>query len=279
MGFLDLLFTIIALTAVGSAAVVYFAGRAAWRGGKRLLGWAREQKLLEGGRQTATQEARDVVVERMDGPDGATPPRPEGVRTQSYTRPAPATEPTAYVRLDVEEGTTPEQIVEVMRAYEGDQVLGERASNVIHTLSSMRRRRQLLEAEIDGTFQRESLSYDKFALPAQAAFDAILRNAALMANRIQAFDAAGYLRLFKSVQRDSLGGEHSGASTRAERLRIYQEMLASIDTIQETNDGLLFELDKLISELGNLHHADSSATSDSILSEIHRLVEEAKYYR
>ena len=281
MGFFDLLFSIIALTAVGSAAVVYFAGRAAWRGGKRLLGWARDQKLLEGERKGATQEAQDVVVERMDGRQGKTPPNPQGTTVQEPPRAQakPTSEQAAYVRLDVEAGTTPKQICEVMRPYESDPVLGERASGVIQTLSSLRRREHMFAAEVEGAFQRGSLSYDKFALPAQAAFESIRRNAALMGNRIQAFDTAGYLRLFKSVQRDALGEEHAGASTRAERLRIYQEMLASIDTIQETNDGLLFELDKLITELGNVSQAGGTAESDSILSEIHRLVEEAKYYR
>ena len=68
-------------------------------------------------------------------------------------------------------------------------------------------------------------------------------------------------------------------STRAERLRLYREMLASLDAIQETNDGLLLELDKLAAELGTLSSAGTSDGSDLIIEEIRRLVDEAKYYR
>lgn len=263
MGFFDFLITLIVLVTVGSVGVTYLAGRTVWRAGKRLSGWMRERKLLESG-QRATQEAQDVVVEPVEAVQDVVDVSPQQVD---------------YVRLDVESGCTPDKVIEVMSAYVSDPVMGERAEAVIQTMRSLKRRRQSLAAELDGTFQHGSLSWEKFAGPINAALDSLMRNSALLGNRIQAFDSTAYVRLFKSVQRDQMGGEHAGYANRAERLRLYQEMLASIDALQETNDALLLELDKLASELGDIQRDGGSAAESATLDEIRRLVDEAKYYR
>ena len=122
----------------------------------------------------------------------------EGTRIDPAARASVSARPSDYVHLDVDKGCTEEDIIRVMRGYVSDGVVGERASAVNLTLEGLRRRKQSLSAELDGTFQRGTISWDKFAAPTYAALDAILRNAALQANRIQTFDTAGYLRLFKS---------------------------------------------------------------------------------
>ena len=297
MGIFEFLLSLILLGTVGSAVVTYLAGRAAWRGGKRLLGWARKQHLLGDGRPADPQEAQDVVVEytteddepapRKTGLDAA-PRAGDGIKPSAATRIDPAarnsyasvsSRSADYVHLDVDAGSTEDDIARVMRSYVDDPVLGERAVSVIQTLESLRRRKQSLSAELDATFQRGSLSWERFAAPIQAGFDALLRNAALLANRIQAFDTAGYVRLFKSVQRDATGGLHTGADKRSQRLQLYQDMLLSLDNLQETNDGLLFELEKLAGELADVQRSEDASDESATLDEIRRLVDEAKYYR
>ena len=265
LGFFGFLFALIVFSTSVSLGLTFLAGRAAWRGGKRLLGWAREQhKSLPGTPQDPSREAQDVVVEPVDSVP------------INY---APANEKVEYVHFDADEGLSAKQIIEVLRHYTDDAVLGDRATAAIQTLRSAERRRKSIAAELDDAFQHGSISWQRFASPAQAALDSILRNSALLANRIQAFDTESYIRTFRAVQRDGGMGEHTGTQKRVERLRLYKEMLEGLDAIQETNEGLLLELDKLAAELSSISASGQSDKGDSILEEIRRLVEEAKYYR
>ncbi|MBP3892475.1 MAG: hypothetical protein J6D34_00360 [Atopobiaceae bacterium] len=264
LGFFGFLFSLIVFSTVVSLGLTFFAGRMAWRGGKRLLGWVRDRKLLPGTPQDPSREAQDVVVE----PVASVP--------VDYT---PASESFEYVHFDADAGVSAKEIIKVLNHYTDDAVLGDRAAAAIQTLRSAERRRKSISAELDDAFQHGSISWQRFASPAQAALDSILRNSALLANRIQAFDTESYVRTFRSVQRDGGMGEHMGSQKRVERLALYQEMLDGLDAIQETNEGLLLELDKLAAELSSISASGQSDKGDSILEEIRRLVEEAKYYR
>ena len=247
-----------------------FGARWAVRTGRRLLGWARERNLLPGETtpkvpQDPSRPARDVVVEPVE-----------------QTQAAPVSQPQprkGYVRLDPDNGTTFADVAKVMRDYVNNPVLGGYAQGVIDTLDSADLRHQSLFVELEGTFQPGSISYDKFAGPANAGFDSILRNSAYLANRIQSFDTAGYLRLKESLERDVQNGTSGGTGARAERWKLYCEMIDSFDRLQETNESLLLELEKLSGELATLSASDPTDQSDYIIEEIRRLVEEAKYYR
>lgn len=262
MGFFEFLFGLIVFSTLLSLSLTFLLGRAAWRGGRRLLDWARERKALPGVPQNPSTEAQDVVVEREDG-----------LRRQSRPRHAD------YVRLSVDLGTTATDVAKVMRGYVGDPAMGPYAQAVIDTLDSAALRRESLFAELDGTFQRGTISWDKFAMPSHAALDAILRNSALLANRIQSFDTASYLRLKEGMGTSWRRGTSDDGETRAERWDVFKETLASLDTVQETNEGLLLELDKLATELSTIGGSETNGRGDSIIGEIRRLVEEAKYYR
>ena len=263
VGIFDFIFSLIVMMMLGSLGVTLVAGHLAWKGGKRLLGWIRDQKRLPGTTQNASREAQDVVVEPVED------------------QPAPkqAAKHRDYVRLDVDRGSTPADITRVMRDYTSDPVVGEHAQGVIDTLESVELRRQSIFAEIDGTFQHGSISWDKFAAPAQAGIASILRNSALLANRIQSFDTSRYLRLKREEDRVGSRASDEVNASHADRLKHFEETLASLDAIQETNDNLLMELDKLTVELSSISGSETSSKSDYIIEEIHRLVEEAKYYR
>lgn len=282
MGFLWVLLGIIVVGNLGVVGGLFLLSRHAVRAGRRLIGNARRRLELDGESQAPSREAEDVTVETMN----------EQPRTSSGKRPkapagasAPASGASAsanhhgYTRLDVDAGATAETISAVMRNYVNDPVLGRRARGVIETLESADHRRESLFAELDGTFQRGTISWDKFAGPAYAALDSVLRNSALLANRIQAFDSAGYLRLREDLAAEAEDGEAHHSETRQRRLQLYREMLESLDTLQDTNEGLLLELDKLVTELSTINGPGQGEKSDQIIDEIRRLVDEAKYYR
>lgn len=274
MGFYEFLLAFIVFTTAVSVGITYFTGRAVYRGAKRLAGHVRERLQLPGQVQTASQEAQDVVVEPVDD----VPPRPAGVKN-SRQQADDAASRGEYVHLNVDAGTTSKDIVKVMQRYVDDPVVGSYARAVIDTLRSRELRRQSITAELEGTFQRNTISWDKFAVPTQAALDAILRNSALQANRIQSFDTASYLRLKNTMGTEWRTSDDLHNKTREERWRLYKEMLASLDTVQETSEELLLELDKLAAELSTLSVPGVNDQSDHIIDEIRRLVNEAKYYR
>lgn len=298
---------------VMAGVIAVILGKRLFRSGRKLLERMRENRELPGRRVSDPREAQDVTVEpipdeQMSSKKGR-PQAPEGVgyssqprQTQNQgaqqtwqtsqqvwevpqprtpgARPSTSTETRDYIRLDVDNGADEAAICEVMRAYTSDDLLGARARAVIDTLGSAQRRRKILFAELDGTFHEGTLSWDKFAGPAYAAYDAILRNSALLANRIQAFDTAGYRRLEDTMRTGGKNGVNTSVSeTRERRWKLYQEMLASLDALQETNESLLLELDALTAEVSSITSTSTGDRGDQIIEEIHRLVEEAKYYR
>lgn len=270
MGILEFIFGLIVFSVVVGLSISVVATRALIKGGRRLVAAVRERRELPGESQRPSRPAQDVTVEEVE--DVVVRPRASRARQADY------------VHLDVDRGATASQVVAIMQQYENDSLMGARATNVIETLESAERRRKSLLAQLDGTFQRNTISWDRFATPAQAALDTILRNSAHLANRIQSFDTPSYQRLERDMAKRSETQSSSTVQdvhsrTRFERLRLYREMLESLDAIQETNDGLLLELDKLSAELGTLSSAGTSDASDFIIEEIRRLCDEAKYYR
>ena len=271
LGIFEFIFGLIVFSTVVSLGLTYVAGRAAWRGGKRLLGWARDQKLLPGTQQNPSREAEDVVVEPVT--ERATrSERPEEHHLRKTQQ------RTGYTRLVIDDTLTADQVIRVMRRLQSDQVLGRRARSVIDTLDSADLRLESLLAELDEAFQRGSISWEKFATPSYGAYDAILRNSALLANRMQSFDTAAYLRLKDTMGSEWRNGdEHTQA--REERWKLFKQTLDSFDEIIETNENLLLELDKLAGEVSSISASGADVADDAALEEIRRLIEEAKYYR
>jgi hypothetical protein len=286
-----------------------------WHQGKRLLGWAKRRLLLGRGssddpddndedkgrpRRPDVMEAQDVVVEdfgdERDDKRGRTKESdraasdddwpyeeddPVRVRreTGGHASVRKTRQRAAYERLDADSGATAQDCVRVTKSYASDPVLGPRVEALVSTLESADLRRQTLLAEIDAAFAPRTMSWDKFSAPVHDALDAILRNSCLLSNRIQAFDTAGYRRVFRSVQSDGGVQDASQGSKASERLRLYQEALTSMDAVQQTNDDLLLELDKLAAELDEITGSGHESHGDAILREIERLVREAAYYR
>jgi hypothetical protein len=277
--------------------------RAAWKGGRQLAGWVR-QKLLTEAQDTdepvvssrparpGAREADDVVVDVVPEPveEGSDQPRPSNIPeevsspTRSsgegvHTRVRKTSQRAAYERLDAGAGATAADCARVTKPYRTDPVLGPRVEALTDTLESMELRRQTLQAELDAAFAPGTMSWDKFAVPARQATDAILRNACLLSNRIQAFDSAGYTRAFRRMQAAGAALGDGQPSRDAQRLQLFQESLSEMDAMQQTNEDLLLELDRLDREINSLNSSGASREGDQIIAEIERLVKEAAYYR
>lgn len=220
---------------------------------------------LPGGRRRKTMEAPKQ-------------PQPKNIPQQT-SMPNPSQHIRSYVYLDVDGGATPESIVKVMRDYEQERVVGPYAQDVVNTLRMAERRKKSLFSEIDSRFSPKSISWDHFAATANEALDTIVRNCALLANRVQAFDVEDYER---SEQFYRTGGEmHNGKQNPAviKRWELLRETKAQMDEIRAANDGLLLELDKLAAELVYISNNESTDQSARIAEEVSRLAEETKYYK
>ena len=187
-----------------------------------------------------------------------------------------------YEHQDIDAGATSDSIARVLRRYTRATVVGKRAQAGLAALENEKRKSAAFHAVLEKKFQPGSISWDKFAAAASMTHDAVLRNCASLANRVQVFDRAGY-------RKQELGHRSSTWRTRrdesamldpaaAEKQRVLQAGLDEMDALLASNDQLLTELDKLTFELGKLTDADSNSNSEHIVNEIRTLIDETKYY-
>lgn len=277
---------LVGIVATGAAFVA--AGRLAAKGVRRLKGWA-QRKLPHVGASKSI-EAEDVVVEDVENEAPSSrrpgaPVPPAGARSTRAQGPAApranserdeaATRRTSYEYLNVRDGDSAEDVDRVLKGLLNDPVVGSLADAARSTLTSSQLRRKHLVAVIDETFAQGSLSWGKFSASATTALDAILQNSAQIANRLQAFDSLSYLQLMRQAN----SGRSLGSTARNQRWQLLQDELAEVAQIEETNEALLLELDKLGSELTRLAGAETSSESESILDEIHRLANDTHLYQ
>ena len=187
---------------------------------------------------------------------------------------AAAKKPQPYAYLDANKNVSREQVLRVARGYEDDDALGVYAQNVIETFNRQDLLRKDILSLLGREFEEGSLTWDKFSLPVESACDGILSNSTQIANRMQAFDSAEYLRLDRI---DRAGGLEN-KQTETHRLEVMRSVLEEMGGIQQANDRLLLELEKLQAELNKLSGEDVESETDVIAAEIRELVEETHYY-
>lgn len=188
--------------------------------------------------------------------------------------PQPRELPRTYEYLDADADITPDTVLDVVHGYASDSVLGGYAQGVEITMSKAKYRRQALFAVLDREFERDTITFDKFSAPIEVALDGIWDNSVQLANRMQAFDAPEYQRL----QRLVAGGACEQGTTKWEQWELLQHQVEEMNALQEANDRLLLELDKLQAELDRMESANPDETTEQIAEEIRALVEDAKYY-
>ena len=193
---------------------------------------------------------------------------------KSGTKQLKPSSPKPYAYLDVEAGVTQKSVTKVVSGYVADEAMGPYAQGVLDTFDRAEMRRKGIFALLKQEFEEGSLTWDKFSAPVNVALDGILRNAAQLANRIQAFDSQEYLRMGRIEK----AGGYSAESDEVRRLGMMRETLAEMDGIQQANDKLLMELEKLQKELTTLASAGYDNETDAIAAEIRKLADETHYY-
>ena len=227
----------------------------------------------------SSRESTSMPSNKNGAPVPPPAPSHENTRTRPNARRADPQRPKSYEYLDVDAGTTPERIVQVMRGYVDDPVVGTYAQDAIDTLDSAEFRKRSLHGEIDSKFAEGSISWSRFANTADSALEAIVRNCALLANRVQAFDTVEYMRLEQFFRSGGHSGDEASDRARLQRWRLLEDTRKEMDDIRATNEGLLLELGKLAAELGKLTSTASHDESAQIAEEVSKLVDETKYYK
>lgn len=153
-------------------------------------------------------------------------------------------------------------------------LVGHFAQDAVGQVKNMEHRCERLERLLSSKFGPESFTYDKFMGVVKAAHLTLLRNCALLANRVQSFDVDGYKktgrRLHAAGQLDELGTEQLG---------IYEQALTDMRDIVEANERLLLEMGKLEMEVSDFDGDDTREGNDRTLEEVGQLLEQMKYYR
>lgn len=213
-----------------------------------------------------------AIRRRLSGGTVAQPKLDEPMPTRRATH-------EAYRHQDVDRGSSAASITEVMQEYVDDGVVGPYARDVIDVLDAAEHCGRSLTAAIDNEFERNSMSWDRFSATADQALDAILRNCAVLANRVQSFDVVDYRRMEEFYQTGGFRTHGTPEEARLQRWKLLDETKREMDGIRVTNQNLLLELSKLVDELTRLSSAEAQDEGERIADEVSKLVDETKYYR
>jgi hypothetical protein len=123
-------------------------------------------------------------------------------------------------------------------------------------------------------FGRESLTWEKFSVPVEAAFGRIRSNSARIANIVQAFDSGEYQRL----SRLDKAGQVAEGSQQANRLVAMGLQLTEIHDLMYDNEAMLDELNRLQTELAKLADSHETVTADDITEEVRSLADATRQY-
>ena len=184
-----------------------------------------------------------------------------------------------YEHQDVESGATVESISKVLARYARYDTVGKYAHAGKKALEDMDLKLASFYATLDSKFPRESLSWDKFSVAAVGVEQTLINNCALLANRVQTFDRDEYRQLARQIRNAAYHQGTPLAPVQQQKWQLLKASIDDMDAIIESNEHLLFELDKLASELDKLQNAGFTEESEKLLEEIRTLIDETKYYR
>jgi hypothetical protein len=184
----------------------------------------------------------------------------------------------AYKHLDRTAGTTPDDIVNVMKRYVHADAVDTRARTTITEVENATRKRDGIVNLLSGKFAEGSMTWDRFVVATDSAYQTVLDNCVLLANRIQTFDVQDYRMLARSrgasFKKDAIPDD-----LQEERWLTLNDALSEMDDIITANEKLLLELDRFSAEIGQLNQLGTDERTAEMLEEIKNLTEEAKLYR
>lgn len=190
-----------------------------------------------------------------------------GASTYAYLR-----EPE-YRLLGSEEVNEPDDVLPQLRGLSDLPVVGGFASEAAEQVDSMGHRHARLCRVIASKFGDGSLSQGKFVAVVDAVERTLLRNCALLSNRVQAFDVDSY----RTLRRHPPDREADAA--RQGQLAVYEDALGDMREVIEANERLLLEMGRLEMELSDLEADGAREDNTRMLEEVNELLEQTRYYR
>ena len=181
-----------------------------------------------------------------------------------------------YRLLNAEEVDDADDVLPQLKAYAETPVVGAIAQEAASQIETMERRCARLHRVIEAKFGAQSLSHDKFAAVVDAGQRTLLRNCALLANRVQSFDVEGYRKARRELPIKSSEDVDPIVS---ERISMYADALSDMHEVTEANERLLLEMGKLEIELSDLESDDNREDNTRMLDEVAEALEQMKYYR
>lgn len=190
----------------------------------------------------------------------------------------------SYRRLEIGDGTSSsptasfDEVYETLLDHRDDRYVGEAAETAMRQMESAARKQSRLHVAIEDKFAPGSLSWQRFVSVVDSAVGAVTRNAALVANRIQSFDADGYEEASYVMRNGDYHYDSIPDDIQEERYALYQRALASIQDVLAGNERLLLEMERFSDELARLDAASVEGGNDEMLDEIRRLVDQTRLY-
>ena len=151
--------------------------------------------------------------------------------------------------LDQEKGAEPRDIQSALRPYLHARGIGSRARAISNQVKAAQEKQANMTAVVKSKFPEGSLSNIKFQSAVDTAYNVIMRNCTILANRLNTFDVRDF------------------------------QALESMDVIIDANERLLLHLDKLDAELALVGMEQNETETNEMLAEVQTLVEQAKFYQ
>lgn len=179
---------------------------------------------------------------------------------------------------DTSEMATFDEVYAVLADYQGMRHVDTYAFQGMEKMDELARKSMRLKSLINAKFDAGSLSWTRFMGVVDSVTTTITRNSAILANRIQAFDAEGYERDKRLISSQDYLYDNIPDDIQVERYQLHERALTSMQEIVNANERLLLELDRLSSELTNLDSGILTTESEEMLDEIRRIVDQTKFY-
>lgn len=162
--------------------------------------------------------------------------------------------------------------------YQDVRFVSPYVNDAIAQMDSAARKQARLRTAVNAKFEQGSLSWQRFTSVIDSVLSTVTRNAAMLANKAQTFDADGYHESKRLIESGNYRYDQVPDDIQIERHQLYEDTLGSMQEILNANERLILEMDRFAVELSKLDSNSLSTDSEEMLDEVRRLVSETRYY-
>lgn len=171
-----------------------------------------------------------------------------------------------------------DEVYATLTDYQDTKTVATYAFQGMELMDEVTRKSARLKVLINMKFESGSLSWTRFMGVVDSVTSTIVRNSAILANRIQAFDHEGYERDRSLIQTKDYLYDNIPDDIQLERYELHEGSLKAMQDIVNANERLILEFDRLSMELSNLDSNHLTSDSEEMLEEIRRIIDQTKFY-